>query len=76
VHERETLIPRDTLLYAVEQDRGQVFAFLARKDAEARFGGGASAPAIRETRLSALRRDQPGALVHMDDQYYWAEDLA
>ncbi len=76
VHERETLIPRDTLLYAVEQDDGQVFAFLARKDAEARFGGGASAPAIRETRLGALRRDRPKALVHMDDQYYWAEDLA
>jgi len=74
--ERETLLSPNTPLHAVEGEDGRVFAFLTRKDAEARFGRGASAPAIRETRLGALRRDRPRALVQMDDQYYWAEDLA
>ena len=67
----ELLSPR-TQLHVGQTGDGVVAAFIDEADARSCFG----TEEIRVTPFAELRRDHPRAIIHFDDQYYWAEDLA
>jgi len=63
----------DDRLYAFRDDQGQWIAFSTEAEA-CKLSG--SARAVEEVTFGALLEDDPRNLVHLFDQYYWAEDLA
>jgi arylsulfatase A-like enzyme len=69
---RTELLSPQTPLHVARSADGLHAAFLAADDANACFGVGN----VQTMSFAELRRDHPRALVHFDDQYYWAEDLA
>lgn len=69
---RTELLSPQTPLYVARSDDGLFAAFLEQRDANACFGP----ENVSTMPFADLRRDHPRALVHFDDQYYWAEDLA
>ena len=40
-----------------------------------RDGSAGTAPKVEEITFGALLEDNPKNLIHLHDQYYWAEDL-
>jgi arylsulfatase A-like enzyme len=70
--ERTELLSPGTPLHVGRSADGLVAAFLEHADARSCFGDNE----VRTTTFADLRRDHPRAIVHFDDQYYWAEDLA
>jgi arylsulfatase A-like enzyme len=70
--ERAQLLAPQTPLHVAHTADGLQAAFISADEANACF----SPEQVSETTFGVLRRDHPRALVHFDDQYYWAEDLA
>ncbi len=69
----------DGKLYAFRDDLGQWIAFPTERQAqEAAYQENAPGPerAIEPITFGQLLADNPHNLVHLFDQYYWAEDLA
>ncbi len=71
--------PLDSELYAFRDDLGQWIAFPTEEEARAvAYQENAPGPRRRVTpiRFGELLSDNPRNLIHLFDQYYWAEDLA
>ena len=64
----------DDKLYAFRDDQGQWIAFTSEKQARSLAIPG-SEHAVEEVTFGALLEDNPKNLVHLFDQFYWAEDL-
>jgi arylsulfatase A-like enzyme len=75
----ETHAETSGTLYAFRDDLGQWIAFPSERQARA-AAYQANAPGcereVREIPFGSLLDDHPKNLVHLFDQYYWAEDLA
>jgi arylsulfatase A-like enzyme len=66
-------------VYAFRDDRGQWIAFPTEREArEAAYQENAPGPQreVRAVTFGDLLADNPKNLIHLFDQYYWAEDLA
>ena len=70
-----TLLPGDTPLHTIADAGGRQYAFLRRAEADACLTPALPPQAPRETTLGLLRAADPRALVHVQGQYYRAEDL-
>jgi arylsulfatase A-like enzyme len=71
--------PTAGMLYAFRDDHGQWIAFPTEREARmAAYQENAPGPRrdVREVTFGALLDDNPKNLIHLHDQYYWAEDLA
>lgn len=71
--------PASGRLYAFRDDYGQWIAFPTEREAlQAAYQPHAPGPrhTVQEVTFGALLDDNPRNLVHLADQYYWAEDLA
>jgi len=66
----------DVALFTIRDRTGRRIAFPTRAEAETCVIPGAAEPAVEETTLHALTRQDPRALVHIYGQYYRAEELA
>lgn len=69
----------DAAVFAFRDDHGRWLAFPTRHQAEeAAYQQNAPGPprAVEEIAFATLHDDNPRNLVHLFDQYYWAEDLA
>ena len=66
----------DVALFTIRDRTGRRIAFPTRAEAETCVIPGATEPAVEETTLHALTREDPRALVHIYGQYYRAEELA
>jgi arylsulfatase A-like enzyme len=69
------LVPGNCPVFLISDGRGHTIAVMSREEAEATLPSGGLAGSIESTTLATLRAAQPRALVHLHDQYYWAEDL-
>jgi len=72
-------IPTGGLLYAFRDDLGQRIAWPTEREARAAaYRPDAPGPrrSVRQITFGELLDDNPKNLVHLHDQYYWAEDLA
>ena len=71
--------PAGGTLYAFRDDRGQWIAFPTEREARmAAYREDAPGPAreVEKVTFGALLDDDPKNLIHLCDQYYWAEELA
>ena len=75
----EVHTPTSGKLYAFRDDLGQWIAFATEREARAyayRDDISDSGRTVEEVSFGALLDDAPRNLVHLNRQYYWAEDLA
>jgi arylsulfatase A-like enzyme len=66
-------------LFAFRDDRGQWIAFSTEREARAwayRCDSPGEPRDVERTTFGALLDDNPKNLIHLFDQYYWAQDLA
>jgi hypothetical protein len=71
--------PTGGALYAFRDDHGQWIAFPTEREARMNaYQENAPGPRreVREVTFGELLADNPKNLIHLHDQYYWAEDLA
>jgi arylsulfatase A-like enzyme len=71
--------PTGGQMYAFRDDRGQWIAYSTEREARAaahRSNAPGPAREVREVTFGQVLDDNPKNLVHLNDQLYWAEDLA
>ena len=66
----------DTPLYVIVDERGVKLAYPTMTEAEESLTSDLPTQAIRPTTFGQLLKTDRHALVHVQLQYYWAEDLA
>jgi arylsulfatase A-like enzyme len=72
-------IPTSGKLFAFRDDQGQWIAFSTEREARLaayRKNAPGTAKEVREVTFGQMLDDNPRNLVHLNDQYYWASDLA
>jgi hypothetical protein len=75
----EVYTPKDGVLYAFRDDRGQWIAFPTEREALYRaYQSYAPGPRhkVEQVTFGAVLEDNPKNLVHLNGMYYWAQDLA
>lgn len=66
----------DTVLYYFADQQGRRFAFLDEAYARACRAPDLEDQEVHQTTFGVLLVEQPRALIHVQQQYYWASDLA
>ena len=69
----EAHVPSGSKLYAFRDDHGQWIAFPTEHEAREMVDRNGSK--VEEVPFGAFLDDHPKNLIHLFDQYYWAQDL-
>jgi len=65
----------ETKLYAIRDYEDRVFAFPERGEAEECLSPEIKSKKVQEVRFGDLLEEKPKAFIHIEGQYYWAEEL-
>ena len=65
----------ETKLYAIRDYEDRVFAFPKRGEAEECLSPEIKSKKVQEVRFRDLLEEKPKAFIHIEGQYYWAEEL-